>query len=159
MPTACFFARAERTLPLVVLGDATRSAAHLHLAPGDGDPLVARAVEPSQAEAVAAVQVDVLAVREPPATLVVGRAVRVADVAVRVDGAELHVVLVVEGVAGVALVAVHPQPVAVRLGAHAELGVLGEPVLTVDVVHVDAQRRAVVGRQPTDRSVAQPEFT
>jgi len=35
-----------------------------------------------------------LAVGEPPATLVVGCAVRVTDVAVGVDGAELHPVLV-----------------------------------------------------------------
>lgn len=142
-----------------MLGDATRSATNLHLAPGDGDPLVARAVEPREPEAVAPVEVDVLAMREPPTALVVGRAMRVADVAVRVDGAELHVVLVLEGVARVTLVAVHPQPVAVGLGADAELGVLGEPVLSVDVVHVDAQRRAVVGRQTTQRRVAQPEFT
>lgn len=54
-----------------------------------------------------------LAVGEPPTALVVGSAVRVTDVTVRVDGTELHPVLVLQSVAGVAAVPGHVQPVAV----------------------------------------------
>lgn len=99
-----------------------------------------------------------LTVREPPAALVVCRAVRVADVSVRVHGAELHPVLVLERVARVAPVTGHVQPVAVRGARDAELVVLGYPVLAVYVPEVHPERRAVVSREVVQRLVPEPEL-
>lgn len=65
-----------------------------HLRTRHSDPLVLGTVEPRETQVIAPVQVRMLAVGEPPTTLVVGCAVRVTDVAVGVDGAELHPVLV-----------------------------------------------------------------
>lgn len=54
--------------------------ADLHFDLGQGDPLVLQRVVPRQAERVLAVDVDVLAVRVPPATLVTIGAVGVAQI-------------------------------------------------------------------------------
>lgn len=124
---------------------ASGAAAQAHVAGGHGDPLVAGGVEPGQSQGVLAVDVDVLAVRVPPPALVVAGAVRVADVPVAVHGGELHVVLVVEGVARVALEAAHSQYVAAVRITHAEVFVLSVPGAAVDVGHVDAHGGAVVG--------------
>lgn len=137
---------------------AAGSPPDLHLRPGDGDPLVLGRVEPREAEVVAAVEVRVLTVREPPAALVVGGAVRVADVTIHVDRAELHPVLVIEGVAGVPAVAVHVQAEAVLRARHAELVVLGHPCLSVDVPEVHAQGRAVVSGETVQSLIAKPEL-
>lgn len=139
-------------------GHAAGRPPHLQLGRGDGDPLVAVRLEPRQAQVVPAVEVGVLAVREPPAALVVLRAVRVRGVAVAVRRRELHARLVVEGVGGVAAVARHAEPVAVLPRADHHLRVLGEPALAVDVAQLEAQLHAAVRREPVQRLVAQPEL-
>ena len=88
-----------------------------------------------------------LAVGKPPAALIVGGAVRVADVAVGVDGTELHPVLVLEGIACIASVALHVKLITVLSIHHAELLVLGPPALSVDVTDVHPQRGTVVARK------------
>lgn len=74
-----------------------------------------------------------LAVGEPPATLVVGCAVRITDVAVGVDGAELHPVLVLQGVARVTPIPGHVQPIAVPGIRDAEFVVFCYPALVIYV--------------------------
>lgn len=88
-----------------------------------------------------------LAVRVPPAALVVGSAVRVGDVPVAIDGRELHVVLVLEGIAGVPLEAPDVEDVARVRAADVEILVLGVPVAAEDVDHVQAHGGAVVPRE------------
>lgn len=129
-----------------------------HGRPRNCDPLILHLVEPREPQRVFAVEVGVLAMREPPASLVVGRAVGVADVAIRVHRRELHVVLVVQRVARVASEAGHGQPVAVCGWRHAEVAILCQPRLAVDVFQLDAEGRAVVGRQVMERVVSQPEL-
>lgn len=102
-----------------------------HFRTRHSDPLVLGTIEPRETQVIAPVQVRVLAVREPPATLVVGCAVRVTDVAVRVDGAELHPVLVLQRVARVTPIPGHVQPVAVPGIRDAEFVVFRYPAVAV----------------------------
>lgn len=135
---------------------AVASLPNHHVARFDRDPLVARRVEPSQSQIVSAVQISVLTVRKPPAALVIPGAVGVRDVAVDVDGGELHAVLVVEGVGRVAAVAGDAEAVAVRARPDEELAVHGLPGVVVDVLHDDLEAGAVVGRQVAEQRVADP---
>lgn len=74
---------------------------HFHHGLCNSNPLILGGVEPSQSEVVPAVEVGVLAMREPPSALVVLSTVGVRDVAIGIFGAELHPVLIGEGVASV----------------------------------------------------------
>jgi len=100
---------------------------YLHRGSRHGDPLVAVQVEPRQTQVVSAVEVRVLAVREPPARLVVARAVRMARVSVLVGCAELRVVLVGQSVGRVAVEALHAEAIAVALRADHHRLVVGSP--------------------------------
>ena len=122
------------------------------------NPLITGRIEPGQPQVVAAVQVRVLAVREPPATLVVAGAVRVRDVPVDVYRRELHVILVLERVRRVATVPAQVQPEATVPRIDPEAAVIGEPGVVVDVLHDDAQPGTVVLRQVVQRLVADPEL-
>lgn len=139
-------------------GHAARLPSNLELRGGDGDPLVSVGLEPGESQVVAAVEVGVLAVREPPAALVVLGAVGVRGVAVAVRRRELHAGLVVERVGGVAAVAGDAEAEAVVARRDHRLVVLGQPPLAVDVTQLDAQLHAAVRRQPVQRLVSEPKF-
>lgn len=74
-----------------------------------------------------------LAMGEPPATLVVGCAVCVTDVSVRVNGAELHPVLVLQRVARVTPIPGDVQSIAVPGTRDAEFVVFRYPALAIYV--------------------------
>lgn len=112
------------------------SAVHGHFASGDGYPFIACGVEPRETEGVLAVDVDMLAVREPPAALVVARAVCVRDVPVPVHGRELHVVLVLESITRVAPKPAHFQHIPVVAASDEEVFVFRVPTAAVDIRHV-----------------------
>lgn len=137
---------------------AAGSAVHAHLAGGDGDPLVAGGVEPGQPEGVLAVDVDVLAVREPPTSFVVTGAVGVRDVPIAVNSRELHVVLVLKCIASVTLETADLQYVASVGAANVEVFILSIPEAAVDVSHVDAHGGAVVSGQQVHRFQSEPVF-
>lgn len=137
---------------------AAGSAVHAHLAGSDGNPLVAGGVEPGQPKGVLAVDVHVLAVREPPATFVVTSAVGVRDVPIAVNSRELHVVLVLKCIASVALESADLQNVTGVAAAYVEVFVLSIPESAVDVSHVDAHGGAVVGGQQVHRFQSKPVF-
>lgn len=125
----------------------------------DGNPFVARCIEPCQAQIVPSIEVGVLTMREPPTTLVVARTVGVRYVAIDVDGRELHVILIVERIGRVAAVARDAQAIAIFARAHNEIAVHGFPRIVVDVLHDDFQAGAVVGRQVAQNGVADPILT
>lgn len=109
------------------------SSSNSHLRPSHCDPLVLGAIEPREPEVIAPIQVGVLAVGEPPATLIVCGTVCVADVAVRVNGAELHPVLILQSVARVALVPGYVQAVAIPGIRDSKLFVFCNPALAIYV--------------------------
>lgn len=100
-----------------------------------------------------------LAVRKPPSPFVVTSAMGVGDVPVVVDRREFHVVLVIQSVAGVAVILVYHQLEAVGVVEHPDVVVVGLPVFPVDVLHVNLQTGTVVLSQVMDVPVAQPMFT
>lgn len=138
--------------------EASWAAEQTHLARGDGDPFVTSGVEPSQAQRVVAVDVHMLAAGEPPSTFIVPSAMGVRDVAIAIDSGELHAILVLECIASIASKTIHVQHIAGIWVVDEKAIVLGIPVGSVDVGHVDTHRRAVVGGDLVNWLEAKPEF-
>lgn len=141
------------------MGLTIASSPDLHFRPSHGYPFVFGRIKPRETQVVSSIKVSMLAVRKPPATFVVGCAVRVADVSIRVYRAELHPVLVLERIAGVTTITFHVQPVTILSIRHAEYLVLCHPALPIDVPDVHPQRRTVVARQAVERFISYPEFS
>lgn len=119
-------------------------SAYLHLGSRDGNPFIFGAIKPGESEVITAIKVSMLAVRKPPTTLIIGGAVGVADVAVRILGRELHAILIVEGVTRIARITRYVNAVAIVSWRDVEFPVLGHPSAVVDVTHLDPQGRTVV---------------
>lgn len=65
--------------------DAARATENTHFACCDSYPFIPGRVKPSQAESIFAVNVNMLAMREPPSTFVICSAVSVGNVPVTID--------------------------------------------------------------------------
>lgn len=140
-------------------GQAVRpSSGNHHVAGLDRYPLVPGGIEPRKPQIVPSVQVGMLAVGEPPASLVVTGTVGVRDVPVNVDGGELHVVLVLEGIGRVPLVTGQLEPEAILPRPNPERLVIRKPGIVVDVLHHNPKRRAVVVGKMVQRLIADPKL-
>lgn len=85
--------------------------------------------------------------REPPATLIVGGTVRLWDVAIDIDRRELHALLVVERIGGIAAVAGGVQAITIGAWRNVEAIVLCQPNIVVDILHEYAQLSAIISCQ------------
>lgn len=138
---------------------ASHWTADLHFAPSDRQPLVAADVEPRQSKTVLSVQVRVLTPRIPPSSFVIGRTVGRAVVVVAVGRAEPMAVLEGQSVGRVAVVPGNVEPITGVAVRYRKMLVVCQPIVAVDVGHLDAQGRRVVRRQPVDGLVTEPEIS
>lgn len=130
---------------------APRSAEHTHLAGGNGDPFVPCGVEPGKAEGILTIDVNVLAVREPPPTFVVSSAVSIGDISVAIDSRKFHMVLIFESITSISLKSADFQNVACIRAADVEVLILSIPETTVDVGHINLHGRTVIRRHQVHR--------
>lgn len=133
-----------------------RPSGNHHVAGLDRNPFVARRIEPRQTQIVTPIQIGVLTMREPPTAFVIAGTMRVRDVAVDVDGRELHVILIVQRIRGVTGVSGDVQSEARRTGGNIEFAVHGLPDIVVNVLHDDLQGGAVRRRQMGEDFIADP---
>lgn len=122
----------------------------------DGNPFVARRVEPCQTQIVPAIEIGMLAMREPPAAFVIAGTMCIRYVAIDIDGRKLHMILVVKRIGRITTVARDTQAVAILSGAHHEITVHRFPCIIVDILHDNFEAGAVVRCQVMQHSVADP---
>lgn len=137
---------------------ASRSAIHAHLAGSDGNPFITCGVEPGEPEGVLAVDVDMLAVGEPPSSFVVPGAVGVRNITVTVNRRKLHMVLIFERITSVSFETIHVQNISRVSVAHDEVVILRVPRATVDVCHINSHRCAIVSGKQMHRFESKPVF-
>lgn len=103
------------------------------------NPLVKVLVEPDHSSGVPPIQIAVMAMLVPPSGLVELGAVRRAHVVVAVQSTERHQVRVPQCICSVSAKIAQIQPVEGVLGVDSERRVVGQPIATEHIPHVDSQ--------------------
>lgn len=135
-----------------------RLSPDLHMRPRHCNPFILFHMEPRESQIELPVQISMQAMREPPAPLIVTRAVGMTQIIIPINCAELHTILEAHRVTCVSMVTRQVQSVTFGARWYPKRIVLGVPRLPIDIHELDAKWHVITWRQSVQCVIADPEF-